>query len=83
VLGLTLISLQSLLLIASIGYYHDAPRANVVYASRGIWSVLVVHAVAGAGAGGKGTTSTSPFLRRLCGAAVMLAGVGLAFWTTA
>jgi hypothetical protein len=78
ILGLALLSAQSLLLISSIGYFHDAPRANVVYASRGIWSILVVHAIAGAA--GEGVRSRGAFMRRLAGAGVMLTGVGLAFW---
>ena len=71
-------SVQSLLLIGTIGYFQDAPRANVVYASRGIWSVLIVHMLATAG--GEGGMSRRAVIRRLCGAGVMIAGVAMAFW---
>jgi drug/metabolite transporter (DMT)-like permease len=83
VIGLTLMSVQSLLLIGSIGWFGNAADANVVYASRGIWSVLLVQGLAASVVAGGGDAesfhSGREFVRRLCGAGVMMAGVVLAF----
>jgi drug/metabolite transporter (DMT)-like permease len=40
--GVLLMSIQSVLIISSIGYFGEAARMNVVYGSRGVWSVLLV-----------------------------------------
>lgn len=78
-LGVALITLQSLLLIWSIGRYHDAPGANVVYASRGVWGVLLVQLLAGHLAHVEQLGGGAVFARRLIGAGVMMLGVVLAF----
>ena len=40
--GSGLIALQSLLLITTLGIFGDATAVNVIYAARGLWSVLLV-----------------------------------------
>jgi drug/metabolite transporter (DMT)-like permease len=77
--GVALLSVQSLLLIWSIGRFQDAPGANIVYASRGVWSVLLVQALAGRAGAAERFESNAEFLRRLLGAGVMLLGVILVF----
>ncbi|MGF1679495.1 MAG: DMT family transporter [Candidatus Methylacidiphilales bacterium] len=41
-MGVGLIVLQAILLAFAIGYFGDAAGANIVYSSRGLWSVLLV-----------------------------------------
>jgi len=41
-IGCILISLQAVMLAFAIGYFGDAAGANIVYSSRGIWSVVLV-----------------------------------------
>lgn len=40
--GVLLMAIQSVLIISSIGFFGDAAKMNVVYGSRGVWSVLLV-----------------------------------------
>lgn len=71
---------QSLLLIWAIGRFADAAGLNVVYGSRGIWSVLVVWLL-GAYLGAKERiTGARMLVQRLCGATVIAAAIVLAFW---
>ena len=71
---------QSLILIWAIGRYVDAPRLNVVYGSRGIWSVLIVWLL-GAFLGARERISGARvLLQRLFGAAIITAAIVLAFW---
>lgn len=71
---------QSLLLIWAIGRYVDAPRLNVVYGSRGIWSVLIVWLL-GAALGARERISGGKVLvERLFGAAIITTAIVLAFW---
>lgn len=71
---------QSLLLIWAIGRYVDAAGLNVVYGSRGIWSVLIVWLL-GAFLGARERISGAKVLtQRLCGAALIAAAIVLAFW---
>lgn len=74
-LGIVLLTLQSWLLIWTIAQYQDAAGANVVYGSRGIWSVLLVALL------GRWITSVEvmhgweAFASRLVGAALIAAAI--------
>lgn len=78
-LGVALLTLQSLLLIWSIGHFEDAAGANVVYASRGVWGVLLVQLLPGWFGRVERFESRAVFVRRALGAGVMMIGVFLAF----
>lgn len=41
-LGVGLLTLQSMIFVWAIGIFQDAARLNVVYGSRGVWSVAVI-----------------------------------------
>jgi drug/metabolite transporter (DMT)-like permease len=79
VIGSALMAIQSVLFVWTIGRFHDAPGANVVYASRGIWSVLLVQMLPAWFGGVEVFTTRGTFARRIAGATVMLLGVVLAF----
>ena len=40
--GAFVISLQSVLIVASIAYWQNAAQANVIYSSRGLWSIVLI-----------------------------------------
>jgi len=75
VLGSMLMASQAVLLIWSIGHFGDAAGANVVYGSRGVWTVLLV------GFLGRWITSVevfhsrAAFAERLLGAVVICGAI--------
>lgn len=77
--GTALIVGQALLFIWSIGNYGDAPNMNVVYASRAVWSVLVVSFLSRWLAEVETFADRGAFGRRLGAAAIMTLGVILVF----
>jgi drug/metabolite transporter (DMT)-like permease len=77
--GSILLTGQAMLLIWSIGIFQDAPGANVVYATRGIWSVLLVAALGKWMAQVEHMTSRSVVIRRLIAAVVMAVAVAIMF----
>lgn len=75
VAGITLLALQAATLTSAIGIYGDAARVNVVYGSRGLWSVLLVAAVAKHLGVAEGTRDKRTLLVRLAGSILILAAV--------
>jgi len=41
-LGSLFIGIQSLFMGSALGFFDDALRVNIVYATRGMWSLMVV-----------------------------------------
>ncbi len=74
--GGALFAFQSLLLVSSIAHFGQATALNVVYSSRGVWSVLAI-AILGRWFGSKeGGALTGPILRwRFAGAALMFIAI--------
>ncbi|MEM7680815.1 MAG: hypothetical protein AAF288_02565 [Planctomycetota bacterium] len=76
-LAAALFSAQALVLIWALGKYGDPTGMNVVYGSRGVWSVLLV-ALAGVFVTSVETfDSRSVFVRRLMGSLVISSGIGV------
>ena len=81
--GAGLSAAQALLVTSAIAIWQDAAGVNVVYATRGLWSIGLVWF-----AGGwlknreRETSGGRTLLVRLLGAALILAAVGLAAWRT-
>jgi drug/metabolite transporter (DMT)-like permease len=46
-IGVGLLMAQAVLLISAVGFFGDAPGCNVVYSSRGIWSIAIVWLLGG------------------------------------
>jgi drug/metabolite transporter (DMT)-like permease len=68
---------QSVVFITSVAYFRNATAANVVYSSRGLWSVVLVWLV-GHWFGNRERQAGSAILRwRLIGAVLMLAAMVL------
>jgi drug/metabolite transporter (DMT)-like permease len=77
--GVGLFVVQGMLLIWAIGRFQDAAGANVVYAGRGVLSVLLVSVTARWFGRVERFESRGVFVRRLVGAITMAAAVGLLF----
>lgn len=80
-LGAGVLTAQAIILISAIGHFGNAPAMNVVYGSRGVWSVLLVWTL------GRHFSRheshhhlpRSVFARRLAGALLIAAAVALVF----
>lgn len=74
-IGIALLAMQATTLAAAIGIYGDATGVNVVYGSRGLWSVLLVAVVARHLGVAEGTRDARTLFLRLAGSALILAAV--------
>lgn len=75
--GAALLTMQALLLIWSIGHFGDAAGANVVYGSRGVWGVLIVALLGRWYYSVEAIGTRTIFLKRLVGALVIAAAIGV------
>jgi len=73
--GIALLAFQATGFASSIGVYGDAAGANVVYGSRGLWSVLLVAIVARHLGVAEGTRDVRTLFLRLAGSILILAAV--------
>jgi drug/metabolite transporter (DMT)-like permease len=74
-LGAACLALQALMLVSSIAIYRHAPVANVLYSSRGLWSVCAVW-VAGRWLGSReGHHGASILAWRMAGATVLIVAI--------
>lgn len=75
--GCLVLALQAVSLVSSIGAFGDATAMNIVYASRGLWSVLAVWLIGHWFANEEQHLGGSILRSRLIGAALMLAAITL------
>ncbi len=73
--GCVLIGVQSLLFVTAVAKYRQATAANVIYGSRGLWSVIAVWAVGHWFANREQHLGAAVLRWRLAGAVLMLAAV--------
>lgn len=73
--GVCLLAVQAAGFAGTIGVYGDATGANVVYSSRGLWSVILVAAVARQLGVAEGTRDARILAVRFAGSALILAAV--------
>lgn len=73
--GIVLLSLQATGVAAAIGIYGNATAVNVVYGSRGLWSVIIVALVARHLGITEGTRDKRTLLFRLAGSVLILAAI--------
>lgn len=78
--GILLLTAQSVLLVWSIGHFQDAAGLNVVYGSRGIWSILVVWLLGAYFWPHQPLKASGTLAKRLLGAALIASAVILVFW---
>lgn len=75
--GSLLLALQSSMFVYSIGAFGDATVMNIVYSSRGLWSVIAVWLIGHWFANEEQTLSPAILRSRLTGAALILAAITL------
>lgn len=73
--GIALLALQTMPVAVAIGVYGNATAVNVVYGSRGLWSVIIVALVARQFGVSEGTRDKRTLLFRLGGSILILAAV--------
>lgn len=78
-LGGLFIALQGLILITTLSVFGDATAVNVVYASRGLWSVLAVWWLGAWFANTEGAAGPVVLRNRLTGAALLMSAIVLLF----
>ena len=77
-LGSLLIGIQALLLVRTLGLYPDTTRINVVYNSRGLWSVAAVWLVGHWWGNTERHAGPAVLAWRLAGAALLLGAIVIA-----
>lgn len=77
--GAAAIAAQAMLMGFALGYFHDAPATNVVYATRGLWAIAIVWALGARLGMPEAIGAPKAVLRwRLAGALLLTGGVILA-----
>lgn len=74
-LGSVLIALQAVCIVSTLSIFGDAARVNVVYALRGLWSVVLAWGVAKIWGGAESELSRSGLATRFAGAGLLTAAV--------
>lgn len=69
---------QAIFMSVAIGFYQVPTEANIFYAGRGFWSVVLVAVIGGWIGLAEGKSSKSLLLRRMVGALLLLIGIWLA-----
>jgi len=77
--GAAFIALQALILVYTLGVYGDATAVNVIYSTRGLWSVIAVWFFGHWFANTERTQGSTIFRARLLGAGCLCAAVVLVF----
>jgi hypothetical protein len=78
-LGAGLLTVQSVILISAIGHFRDAAGLNIVYGSRGIWSVLIVWLIGHHFSTHERIHTPALLVRRLTAASLIAAAICLVF----
>jgi drug/metabolite transporter (DMT)-like permease len=78
--GSLVMAVQSLLFVSAVAYYGHATTANVIYSSRGLWSVVVVWLVGHWFRNAEQQVGSGILRWRLIGSALMLAAIALVLW---
>jgi uncharacterized membrane protein len=76
--GTVLLAVQGIMMGTALGFFDDAARVNVVYGSRGLWSLVMVWYLGRFFGNTESTTSRDAFLWRLAGCIIVLAAIALA-----
>ena len=77
-LGTIPLTAQTILFSIAIGFYDVPTEANVLYMSRGLWSIIFAVWIGSMIGASEASTPKAVMFRRLIGAALLLAGICLA-----
>ena len=83
IIGAAIIALQGILVAISVVSFDNATGVNVVYSSRGLWSVLLVWHLGHRFHSLEDRQNPKIFFSRLAGAGIMIFAVVLATWESA
>jgi drug/metabolite transporter (DMT)-like permease len=75
--GALMLSLQATGIAYCIGMFHEVTLTNILYNTRGIWSVVLVWVIGHWFSNTESTIGNRAMLRRFAGAAILLAAVAL------
>jgi hypothetical protein len=75
-----LMAAQSLVFVVSIAWFQQATAANVMYSSRGLWSVVAVWLIGHWFHNQEQKLGASVLAWRLVGASLMVAAIALVRW---
>ena len=78
-LGSFLMGLQAIVLISALARFNDATAINVIYSTRGLWSVIMVWAIGHWFANQEQHLGKAILQGRLIGAGFLCAAVALVF----
>ena len=77
VLGSILVAIQAIILSFAIGFYNVPTEVNVLYASRGLWSVLLAAWIGHRIGVAEASAPREVVVRRIIGASLLLVGICL------
>ena len=80
VAGAVCLSVQAILFVSSIAIYRQAAVANVLYSSRGLWSILAVWAVGHWLGNYEGRVGAGHLAWRIAGATTLMVAILCAVW---
>ena len=80
VAGAVCLSVQAILFVSSIAIYRHAAVANVLYSSRGLWSILAVWAVGHWLGNYEGRVGAGHLAWRIAGATTLIVAILCAVW---
>jgi drug/metabolite transporter (DMT)-like permease len=78
--GSLVMAVQSLIFVGTVAYFGHATTANVIYSSRGLWSVVVVWIIGHWFHNAEQQLGSGILRWRLIGSALMLAAIVLVLW---
>ena len=78
--GAVCLALQAILFVSSIAIYHQAAVANVLYSSRGLWSIVAVWAVGHWLGNYEARISRGHLAWRIAGATILVIAILCAVW---
>jgi len=80
VAGAVCLSVQAILFVSSIAIYRQAAVANVIYGSRGLWSILAVWAVGHWWGNYEARHGAGHLVWRIAGATTLIVAILCAVW---
>lgn len=75
--GAAIMSLQAFILVFAMGWFKIAAAANIIYATRGVWSIVIIWFAGKFIGNDERSIGANMMLKRLAGASLMLIAVAI------
>ena len=75
--GAAIMSLQAFILVLAMGWFKIAAAANIIYATRGVWSIVIIWFAGKFIGNDERSIGANMMLKRLAGASLMLIAVAI------